>query len=204
METAVAEFLTPCFLLCPTHPSFSPLILTETSPDDHSHGNPNPPHDRQRPHRPGVALALARRLSRGQGFVPLGARPDGRIQGTFCSSRVPPSFTNGSREATRRCSRKSRLESPRAAGRLWAAGGFSPTATSPAASRSCGRRSTVSTTLRKSSGEPPQSATTSTPFGHHAMMPQLLKKSGLDSYVFMRPGPHEKELPGRLFWWENG
>ena len=40
-------------------------------------------------------------------------------------------------------------------------------------------------------------------FGHHGMLPQLLKKSGLDSYVFMRPSPHEKGLPGRLFWWES-
>lgn len=40
-------------------------------------------------------------------------------------------------------------------------------------------------------------------FGHHGMLPQILKKSGLDSYVFMRPGPHEKGLPGRLFWWES-
>ena len=39
-------------------------------------------------------------------------------------------------------------------------------------------------------------------FGHHGMLPQLLKKSGLDAYVFLRPGPHEKGLPGRLFWWE--
>jgi len=39
-------------------------------------------------------------------------------------------------------------------------------------------------------------------FGHHAVLPQILKKSGLDYYVFMRPGPHEKDLPGRLFWWE--
>ena len=39
-------------------------------------------------------------------------------------------------------------------------------------------------------------------FGHHAMLPQLLRKSGLGSYVFLRPGPHEKGLPGRLFWWE--
>src|SRR5262249_42011730 len=23
------------------------------------------------------------------------------------------------------------------------------------------------------------------------------------SYVFMRPSPHEKTLPGRLFWWES-
>ncbi|CAN5897326.1 alpha-mannosidase [soil metagenome] len=40
-------------------------------------------------------------------------------------------------------------------------------------------------------------------FGHHAMLPQLLKKSGLDYYVFMRPSPHEKGLPSRLFWWES-
>ena len=40
-------------------------------------------------------------------------------------------------------------------------------------------------------------------FGHHGMLPQILKKSGLDSYVFMRPAPHEKGLPGSLFWWES-
>jgi alpha-mannosidase len=39
-------------------------------------------------------------------------------------------------------------------------------------------------------------------FGHNGMLPQLLKKSGLDYYVFLRPMPHEKGLPGRLFWWE--
>jgi hypothetical protein len=39
-------------------------------------------------------------------------------------------------------------------------------------------------------------------FGHHAMLPQILKKSGLDYYVFMRPSPQEKGLPSRIFWWE--
>ena len=39
-------------------------------------------------------------------------------------------------------------------------------------------------------------------FGHHGMLPQILKKSGLDTYVFLRPMPHEKGLPDRLFWWE--
>src|SRR5207237_5754776 len=29
------------------------------------------------------------------------------------------------------------------------------------------------------------------------------RKSGADSYVFLRPGPHEHELPGPLFWWES-
>ncbi len=40
-------------------------------------------------------------------------------------------------------------------------------------------------------------------FGHNGMLPQLLTKSGLDYYVFMRPAPHEKGLPGDLFWWES-
>ncbi len=40
-------------------------------------------------------------------------------------------------------------------------------------------------------------------FGHHGMLPQILKKSGMPYYVFMRPSPHEKGLPSRLFWWES-
>jgi alpha-mannosidase len=41
-------------------------------------------------------------------------------------------------------------------------------------------------------------------FGHNLMLPQILKKSGMDSYVFMRPGTHENpNIPGRLFWWES-
>jgi alpha-mannosidase len=41
------------------------------------------------------------------------------------------------------------------------------------------------------------------PFGHHAMLPQILRRSGMDSYVFMRPGPHEYRLPSPIFWWES-
>ncbi|HET7658395.1 MAG TPA: glycoside hydrolase family 38 C-terminal domain-containing protein [Bacillales bacterium] len=40
-------------------------------------------------------------------------------------------------------------------------------------------------------------------FGHHGMLPQILKKSGMDQYIFMRPSPQEKGLPGRLFMWES-
>lgn len=40
-------------------------------------------------------------------------------------------------------------------------------------------------------------------FGHSAMLPQILKLSGIDYYVMMRPGPHEMpDLPGPLFHWE--
>ncbi|HEX5013350.1 MAG TPA: glycoside hydrolase family 38 C-terminal domain-containing protein [Candidatus Limnocylindrales bacterium] len=41
------------------------------------------------------------------------------------------------------------------------------------------------------------------PFGHNAMLPQLLRRSGMDSYVFMRPGPHELKLPAPVFWWQS-
>ena len=38
-------------------------------------------------------------------------------------------------------------------------------------------------------------------FGHNAMLPQILRKSGMDCYVFMRPGPHEKDLDSDIFEW---
>ncbi|MDD9267377.1 alpha-mannosidase [Paenibacillus sp. GCM10023248] len=40
-------------------------------------------------------------------------------------------------------------------------------------------------------------------FGHNGMLPQILKKSGMDYYVMMRPMPNEKGLPSRLFIWES-
>lgn len=40
-------------------------------------------------------------------------------------------------------------------------------------------------------------------FGHAGTLPQILKKSGIDYYVFLRPMPHEKGLPSRLFWWHS-
>jgi alpha-mannosidase len=40
-------------------------------------------------------------------------------------------------------------------------------------------------------------------FGHNATLPQILAKSGCDSYVFLRPGPHEKPLPAPLFRWRS-
>ncbi|GAA2727812.1 alpha-mannosidase [Cellulomonas aerilata] len=41
------------------------------------------------------------------------------------------------------------------------------------------------------------------PFGHHAMLPQILRLQGMDSYVFLRPGPHEGPLVGTAFWWQS-
>lgn len=39
-------------------------------------------------------------------------------------------------------------------------------------------------------------------FGHCAMLPQILKKAGMDYYVFARPNPGEKDLEDALFTWE--
>jgi len=40
-------------------------------------------------------------------------------------------------------------------------------------------------------------------FGHTGTLPQILKLQGMENYIFMRPGPKEKELPADLFWWEG-
>lgn len=41
-------------------------------------------------------------------------------------------------------------------------------------------------------------------FGHNGSIPTILKNSGMEAYVFMRPGPHEKpDVPDSLFWWED-
>ncbi|WP_210414799.1 alpha-mannosidase [Microlunatus elymi] len=39
------------------------------------------------------------------------------------------------------------------------------------------------------------------PFGHNAMIPAILRGQGMDSYTFLRPGPHEADLFDTPFWW---
>ena len=39
-------------------------------------------------------------------------------------------------------------------------------------------------------------------FGHNGNLPQILKKSGIDFYLFCRPDKTEKKLP-QIFWWEG-
>jgi alpha-mannosidase len=41
------------------------------------------------------------------------------------------------------------------------------------------------------------------PFGHHSMLPQILRGQGMNAYCFMRPAPHETALTGTAFWWES-
>jgi alpha-mannosidase len=40
-------------------------------------------------------------------------------------------------------------------------------------------------------------------FGHHGMLPRFLADAGYDAYVFSRPAPNEKDLPGSLFRWRG-
>ncbi|MBQ2768499.1 MAG: alpha-mannosidase [Clostridia bacterium] len=40
-------------------------------------------------------------------------------------------------------------------------------------------------------------------FGHNAMLPQILRKSGMKYYVFMRPMDYEKALKDNVFTWES-
>ena len=40
-------------------------------------------------------------------------------------------------------------------------------------------------------------------FGHTGTMPQILRKSGLSRYIFMRPMQREKDLPGNIFSWRS-
>lgn len=40
-------------------------------------------------------------------------------------------------------------------------------------------------------------------FGHNASIPQILKKSGMDYYVFMRPFPEEQGRDEQVFLWES-
>ena len=40
-------------------------------------------------------------------------------------------------------------------------------------------------------------------FGHNAMMPQILQKSGMKYYVYMRPMEYEKSMKDNIFTWES-
>lgn len=40
-------------------------------------------------------------------------------------------------------------------------------------------------------------------FGHNASLPQILKKSGIENYVFMRPMPEESDIKPYLFKWKS-
>ena len=57
-------------------------------------------------------------------------------------------------------------------------------------------------TFRRLLGRTAKTAFNPDSFGHPGTLSQILHLQGMDSYVFMRPSPKEKTLPGNLFWWE--
>ena len=52
-------------------------------------------------------------------------------------------------------------------------------------------------------GEKPTVGYSPDAFGHSAGLPQILRRSGLSSYIFCRPDPTEMELPSPLFLWKS-
>ncbi|WP_081844762.1 alpha-mannosidase [Cellulomonas sp. URHE0023] len=40
------------------------------------------------------------------------------------------------------------------------------------------------------------------PFGHSAVLPTILRGQGIDSYLYLRPGPHESDVHRTLLRWE--
>ena len=57
--------------------------------------------------------------------------------------------------------------------------------------------------MRELVGVEPRVAYCVDSFGHAGTLPQILARCGFDSFVFMRPGPHEKTLPSEVFWWQG-
>ncbi|MCB9125177.1 MAG: alpha-mannosidase [Caldilineaceae bacterium] len=57
--------------------------------------------------------------------------------------------------------------------------------------------------MREHLGVEPRIAYCVDSFGHAGTLPQILRQCGFDAYVFMRPSPHEKELPANVFWWQG-
>ncbi|MBQ8741807.1 MAG: alpha-mannosidase [Clostridia bacterium] len=52
-------------------------------------------------------------------------------------------------------------------------------------------------------GVTPTTAINLDPFGHTVGLVQIVKKCGQDSYMFMRPSPHELNLPSEQFIWRG-
>lgn len=50
-------------------------------------------------------------------------------------------------------------------------------------------------------GRPATVGMNADPFGHAASLPAILRGQGMDSYLFLRPGPHESDFRLSLFWW---
>ncbi len=57
--------------------------------------------------------------------------------------------------------------------------------------------------MREQLGVEPTVAYCVDSFGHAGTLPQILRQCGFEGFVFMRPGPHEKELPAGVFWWQG-
>jgi alpha-mannosidase len=98
-----------------------------------------------------------------------------------------------------------RIQAAVAAGRWYLAGGMwiEPDCNLPAGESVCRQLLAGQRYFQQAFGRTATVGYNVDSFGHNAGLPQLLAGAGLRSYVFMRPGEHERELPAQLFTWRD-
>ena len=151
-----------------------------------------PAHDRQRAHRPGVAVAVAGGLPGGARDLPVRDRPAWTSTRTSSSRATRRSSSRGSRRATPSCFE--RIRERIAEGRFQVVGGWwvEPDCNIPGGESFVRQALYGQRYLRDTFGITATTGANLDSFGHNATIPQILRKSGCDSYVFLRPGPSEK------------
>ena len=164
-------------------------------------GRPNdaaaPAHDRQRAHRPGVAVAVAGGLPGGARHVPVRGRAAGRVPRLRLHLRLVALLRLGRGERPRALRKISERV---AEGRFQVVGGWwiEPDCNIPSGEslRATGalRPALPARALRRSRRRP---ARTSTRSGTTRRSRRSCAKSGCDSYVFLRPGPRRRRSRAR-------
>ena len=149
-------------------------------------------HDRQRAHRPGVAVAVAGGLPGGARDVPLGDRPDEGVPRLRLHLRLGRLLRVGRGE--RPGALRARSAQRVAEGRLQIVGGWwiEPDCNIPSGESFVRQALYGQRYLHEKFGIIATTGANIDSFGHNATIPQILARSGIDSYVFLRPGPNEK------------
>ena len=161
------------------------------------------PHDRQRPHRPGLALALAGRRRRGAGHRRLDGRPLRRVPRLRLHPRRSLALPGRRARSAPIFSSESRRLSSAASGRSPAASSSSPTSTCPPPPACTARSPTASATSATASASRPTVGYNVDSFGHTASLPDILAGHGYRAYVFRRPEEHQVSLPANVFTWQG-
>ena len=148
-------------------------------------------------------MAVAGGLPGGARDVPVGARPDGRVPRLRLHLRLVAASSQWVEEHDPELFE--RIRARIAEGRWQVVGGWwvEPDCNIPGGESFVRQALYGQRYLHDTFGITATTGANVDSFGHNATIPQILRKSGMDSYVFLRPGPHENAtLPAPLFWWE--